>query len=908
MKTPADALRPRLIDRSLDATLAAVDALAALPADALEPLFEGVGAEAAPDDAAGCPSLRRSAYFTGRSGPEQAWLDQALLRLAPRVADRVPAARALTEADALRVDGGASGVGVSLPVEFLASYTRLARLALTHQTPSRLDALASLPALREVTLLRCGIDAGTAALRACPRVESLTLSGCAGVVYALGPWPSLRTLRVIAPDGPHPLVSFEGLDALETLRVERLNADDLTSLAALPALRRLELPYAVLRKGLAGVERCAGLRALDLTASNVSDPTPLAALTALESLSLRGCWLLAGIAPLSALRSLRALDLHNTQVTWLGSLRGLPLESLDLTNAPVRDLEGLRGCATLRALEGARAGDASPLAGCAALESLALTLTGPQDLAWMARMERLRAATIAAPGLADLRGVEGCRALTSLTLEGCAGVKDLSPLAGLASLEWLSLRGARSISDLSPLSSLPRLARVDLRDCASVADASPLWSVGSLRLAALAGTGVAREAVPKEHRHRASFAREPDFERALRPPEPPKPRVVLGPKGQGAAARKRFSAVRAQLNAKDLDVIEQGAELLAALGDAGLFDELVAGATWTDCEASVAKKAAGGFTPPPSLGAAKTANAYQTAALLALVSRAPEGAPTARGLRDAVRSLLLGGRTIYDSAPVDLGPLRGLPNLTRLHLRRPSELRHPEALGALAGVTALTLEGVRLDLERAPMPPKLASLTVASTDATRIAFPGHTTLTTLRVTGARAPVELALARCAALHTLSIQHAHVKRLDVTGCAALRSLELTQVRAIDELAGAESLTALRRLEILVRDARAALARLPTRAGVEHLVIESTALAGLDEALAGCTGLRTLRFQNCCGRCDFSVLARAPRLARVEFRQCSGLGDLEALAALPALGRLKLHGSPAAVPESLRGVLEA
>ncbi len=881
-KSPAESLRRRLLERSLDATLAAIDALAALPDDALAPLFDGVGTAPATDkDPVGLPALTRSTYFTGKNGPEQAWLDHALLRLAPRVDDRVPAAKALCASTKLHISGGALRPGVSLPLDFLVSYTALTELALSTMSPQRLDALASLTKLRAVTLDACALDA-VGELRACASVESLTLRRCAGPLPPLGDWPTLRKLTALDQTPPLADDALAGLSGLVELRLSGLANATLSKLGIPRSVTALSLPASGLAHGLDGVAKLTALRALDVSSSTVHSLEPLRGHPSLNELNLSRCYSATDLSPLASIATLRALDLTNVPVSDLTALRTLPIETLDLTSSSVRNMAPLRDLTALRSLTVSThngLADFSPLASCAALETLRVersanpftsqssdeTIT-TRDLGWMSRLTRLREVVVEMPALADLRGIENCAALTSLTIKAAKTVTDLTPLASLNALTRLSLAGA-DVNDVEALASLPSLVSLDLRFNSRLADASPLWKIPTLRRVALVETAGPRESIPKEHRHAVTWARDPDMDRAFAPDEPQKPRMVLGPKGQGAAVRKQFSAIRAQLSAKDLELIEQGAELLAALDDPTLFDEMIAGATWTDATNLSRANGHGGFTPPPALGTTKHANAFQTAAILAVISRAPEGATAARALRDGVRSLYLGPSSRWGNAgPVDLGALAKLPNLSRLWVSRPTTLRHVEALRGLATLTALELNYVNDELA------------------------------------------LELTDCAALTSLTIDRApKLRRVDLSGCTALRRVELDHLPSDLAISGTKGLTALRRVELAGAAASHHLALLTTRARIEHLAVTSASLKNLGALLSECVSLKSLSLDVCADDLDLTALSHAPQLARVTLRGCHGITSLEPLTKLPNLAELKLQYMTAKAPDALAAVVK-
>jgi Leucine-rich repeat (LRR) protein len=880
-KSPTETLRRKLLARSLDATRDAVDQLATIPDDALLTLFEGVGTAPPPADEVGLPVLTRSTFFTGRNGPEQTWLDVALLLLAPRVADRVPLAKALCASTSLHLYGGTQRPGLSLPMDVLAPYTALESLALSNLAPQRLDALVSLVNLRAVTLVGCALDA-LAELRAAVSIASLRIVKPSTQLPHLGAWPTLRALTFSEAPLTAADRAFEGLTGLRELTLSNLHESKLTPLAIPPSLTRASLTRCFLRGGIEGLAQCVALESLDLDVVDVSTLEPLRAMRSLARLRVFRCHALASLAPLAALTGLRDLRVTQTSVSDLSALRGLSLETLDLSQTSVSDLTPLREMVSLRSLAISTPsgfGDLSPLGGCTSLEALsALRVDDPylnqfvrpvstmRDLRWLTPLTRLRELAIDAPALESLRGVEGCAHLTTLTVARAKALTDLAPLTSLPHLARLSIAGA-DVADVGALASHTTLVTVDLRSNRRLADASPLWRIATLRRVALFETAVDRDSIPNKHRRTVTWARDADMERAFEPEAPPKPRVVVGPVGQGAAVRKRFSAIRTQLNAKDFDLIEQGAELLAALDDPSLFDEMIAGATWTDGTSLNRRDGLGGFTPPPALGATKTANTWQFAAIMAVLSRAPEGATAARALRDQITSIFRGSNKGWGGGGVvDLGPFGALPKLTRVWLGRPSEIRRADGLR------------------------------------------GHASLTTFELATAHCDLSLDLSGCAALHSLSVDYAtKVARIDLSGCAALRRLELTQMTSAASLDGADTLSGLRRVELSGDASVKHLAQLTTRDRIEHLTVVARETVGLEALVSECTALRSFELRGTGSPFNVAALTHAPKLARVALKICPQITDLEALTRVKGLEQLVVTNVPAAVPEALRPIVK-
>jgi hypothetical protein len=84
----------------------------------------------------------------------------------------------------------------------------------------------------------------------------------------------------------------------------------------------------------------------------------------------------------------------------------------------------------------------------------------------------LEALTVEGGTVERLGGLEGCRALRSLSLRECGALLEVSALGGLPRLEEVNLSGASSLTSLRGLERCPALRRVVAKHCPSLRDAS----------------------------------------------------------------------------------------------------------------------------------------------------------------------------------------------------------------------------------------------------------------------------------------------------------------------------------------------------------------------------------------------------------------------------------------------------
>jgi serine/threonine protein kinase len=175
-----------------------------------------------------------------------------------------------------------------------------------------------------------------------------------------------------------------------------------------------------------------GMVLLNLASQALRSLDPIRGLQ-IDSLDLSG----TPIAELEPLRGqrLRTLILSNTKVIALTPLQGMPLHKLVLDNTPARDLAPVKAAPlNVLSLEGTKVFDLSFVKGMP-LRSLNLKNT-------------------VIVSLAPLRGLP----LESLSLAGTP-VTDLSPLQG-APLKELDLRNCKKLTNFSPVLTLPKLERL----------------------------------------------------------------------------------------------------------------------------------------------------------------------------------------------------------------------------------------------------------------------------------------------------------------------------------------------------------------------------------------------------------------------------------------------------------------
>lgn len=466
-----------------------------------------------------------------------------------------------------------------------------------------------------------------------------------------------------------------GLLRRSALRLCDHRALDLTALSGMAGLHALEVSHALRLRRI--VLDLPELRQLVLSGVTSLIGVPgLEQAAALEELGIYGAPSLCFLPELAPLTALRDLTLDRCGLRSIGALRELPLRTLALFRCTaVSDAEAV--LPTLRQLR-------------SLLLREHLPLRAIPDLSEMAALTTLEARTLG--GLSDLSGFQTPPpALETLALEDCQMLTDISPLASLKTVRRLSLADNPQISDFSVLSELPDLRALDLAGCAALLDRRPLQAMTQLTQARLSyGPDLPvhnRDAFP-----------------ALQPP--PQPATAERPPAKlTAKEQKTLTRLRQALKAPDPDTRASGYELLGALDNPALTQELARGVS-VDANGTIildasARRRAHLRSPElrswSALQVLRADGALEQVTILDVPELADlsvlAGLPALRHLR------------VQLLPDADLSALRTLPALTELVIigtGRPE----PLDLRPLSALTALR----RLALHRLRTPPDLTPL------------------------------------------------------------------------------------------------------------------------------------------------------------------------------------------------------
>jgi len=299
--------------------------------------------------------------------------------------------------------------------------------------------------------------------------------------------------------------------------------------------------------------------------------------------------------------------------------------------------------------------------------------------------------------------------------------------------------------------------------------------------------------------------------------------------------KKTISNLKKMLVSRDVDRVMQGVELMRSLEDVAIYDYFLAGVT-TDVDGNPVPTAVFKGTGP--------AQPYLNAALLGVISYAPEDCEVAAALKKSVTNLqmeLASGET-----------LSAFPNLKALDLSGSKELTNVDGLAEAKKLKSINLSGCE-SLEN------VDGLS-ATTRLSKVDFSGCGSL--VNVDG--------LAN----------NEKISQVDFSGCQSLKN--------VDGLANCTNLSAadfsyctqLENVDGLARSTK-----------FKKLSFESCYSLENVDGISGCTKLTALSLEGCSGLTNLDGVSKLKQLKSANFDGCTGLENLDGLKGATSLHDLHL-----------------
>jgi len=226
---------------------------------------------------------------------------------------------------------------------------------------------------------------------------------------------------------------------------------------------------------LSGLEYATNLEELNVWGNRVSDISPLAGLTKLKKLDLGSNVYVSDISALASLTDLEDLKLYMNDISDISPLAGLTkLKTLLLANnVNISDISALSSLNNLEYLQlgGNDISDISALSSLNNLEYLYLDYNDISDISVLPSLSKLECLYLDYKDISDISALAPLKNLTELFLSG-NHISDISVLSSLTRLEHLGL-GENEISDISALALLKNLKSLNLGEN-MIRDITPL--------------------------------------------------------------------------------------------------------------------------------------------------------------------------------------------------------------------------------------------------------------------------------------------------------------------------------------------------------------------------------------------------------------------------------------------------
>jgi Leucine-rich repeat (LRR) protein len=259
---------------------------------------------------------------------------------------------------------------------------------------------------------------------------------------------------------------------LEILAFDKVDPglEDLHCCEVMPKLRSLRIVGSPTLKSLKGIGCCRGL----------------------THLVIHDCPNLRNVKEIERLRNLQVLSISTSRDLSIPELQCCELKALALREmSGFADLKFLRNMQNLRSLDVSKSGLKS-LKGLSRLKSLEVLLLSGCKLEsigceddFTLPLDRLDFGYC--KSLVDLNGIQNCKSIKTVRLNGCTRLERLTGLGQMSSLKYLDLSGCTAIESLDDLDAVPNLRHVIVNRCSSLSNVDALLHVDDLVVFAWGG-------------------------------------------------------------------------------------------------------------------------------------------------------------------------------------------------------------------------------------------------------------------------------------------------------------------------------------------------------------------------------------------------------------------------------------
>ncbi|MCP4678194.1 MAG: leucine-rich repeat domain-containing protein [Deltaproteobacteria bacterium] len=227
--------------------------------------------------------------------------------------------------------------------------------------------------------------------------------------------------------------------------------------------------------------KCTHLENLFVGFSSLTDLSPLAGLSNLKRLDLRMIGKLEDLTPIAKLPKLEYLNITGTNVqdfsplTELPALAEIEARMLKMTDAaPIAKMSALEKIDLLKT----PITDVTPMASAAKLAHILICTTQVEDVTPLIPVQkRIRSLDVCGTKFSDFKQLGKFEHLTMLRLTKMP-IQDLGVIAGLEKMEKLDIGGTK-VTDLSPIRKMTEMRELDISEL-ELKDLSPLHRMKKL--------------------------------------------------------------------------------------------------------------------------------------------------------------------------------------------------------------------------------------------------------------------------------------------------------------------------------------------------------------------------------------------------------------------------------------------
>lgn len=528
-------------------------------------------------------------------------------------------------------------------------------------------------------------------------------------------------------------VHVDQLADLAVKHLEILNARDVVSTRPLPSVRHLELHDT----HLDALPDCPELRVLEVHQGELG-ALDLSAFPKLEQLVLHG------VGKLSDVAGARGLPLTRVALTGLARLPDLSgISSLEILHLDIPKGQSVRFESERLTQVGLtfQTADAIPPLVCKKLSSLTLSGSGAVDLSLLSGVAQLdelslfdmpklasldglpAVRTLHLRNLAKLKRVVGSPRLTRLTIQTAERLLDLDGLGACPELKRVDIWSCQKLASIGGLKDSPKLETIQASHCLALKSVDGLAACTQLRdLQFIGCRGSGLDLMPldgltnvKRIRCTRTSIGKTRIPESLHPVVVPKSLVKRRsragsdkplPKQARGVARKQVAKLKKLMFSRDLDRMDQCAELVGALGSDEVAIALGGGSKLgrdAPAKALMPRSQSGlpsifhgpydQLVPNRYFECGDILMPFRGHGLRALAARVPDESELAE-LRQATGLVLVGRSKRWEKAPVRVWPLGAFEELERVGIFCASEVEDAELLGDCEKLSELALYDV----------------------------------------------------------------------------------------------------------------------------------------------------------------------------------------------------------------------